>query len=97
MKPGLLLPRDVAERWGCSEKHVRNLIRKGALPCFRAGGKLVRLWERDVEAFECRTTQSAGSEDGSASSTGETESVTDASLAMTRAKLDSLRHRFTRS
>ena len=42
----------VAKRWGCSERHVRNLINEGKLNCFRLGGKLMRIRAVDVEAAE---------------------------------------------
>lgn len=30
-------PAELAERWACSERHVRGLISKGALSAFRVG------------------------------------------------------------
>jgi excisionase family DNA binding protein len=45
-------PAKLAMRWECSERHVRNLISSGQLPCFRLGGKLIRIKEEDVERFE---------------------------------------------
>ena len=45
-------PRQLAERWECSERHVRNLINRGELQFFRLGGKLVRIPHSGVEAFE---------------------------------------------
>jgi excisionase family DNA binding protein len=45
-------PRQLAERWECSERHVRNLINRGELQFFRLGGKLVRIPHLAVEAFE---------------------------------------------
>jgi excisionase family DNA binding protein len=41
----------LAKRWGCSEKHVRNLVDEGKLGCFRLG-KLIRIKHSDVEAAE---------------------------------------------
>ena len=46
----VLRPCDLAERWQCSEGHVRTLARRGVLPFFRAGGKLLRFRLHDVEA-----------------------------------------------
>jgi excisionase family DNA binding protein len=48
-------PATLAERWDCSERHVRNLINKGKLGCFKLGGKLVRIRQSDVEKFECQS------------------------------------------
>jgi len=54
-----LLPKQVAERWGCSEKHVRNLIRDGKLGHFRLGGRLLRIPASAVEEYEHSNLQSA--------------------------------------
>ncbi|WP_127599299.1 helix-turn-helix domain-containing protein [Nitratireductor alexandrii] len=43
-----------AERWGCSERHVRNLINNGDLAAFKVGSKLVRIRSQAIEAFECQ-------------------------------------------
>jgi excisionase family DNA binding protein len=45
-------PMQLAERWECSERHVRNLINRGELQFFRLGGRLVRIPHSVVEAFE---------------------------------------------
>lgn len=50
--PKVFTPKTLAERWECSDKHVRNLIRSGQLPAFRLGEKLVRILKADVEQFE---------------------------------------------
>ena len=57
----VLRPCDLAERWQCSEGHVRTLARKGALPFFRAGGKLLRFRLHDIEAYECGSSNTAAS------------------------------------
>ncbi|NMG42005.1 helix-turn-helix domain-containing protein [Chelativorans sp. ZYF759] len=49
-----MTPSAIAERWSCSERHVRNLIKSGELPSFRLGMKLIRVRISDLEAFECR-------------------------------------------
>lgn len=49
-------PQQVAERWGCSEKHVRNLIKRGELGHFRLGGRLLRIPASAVEEYEQRQT-----------------------------------------
>src|SRR5579859_3248067 len=56
-------PRDLAEHWQCSERHVRNLIRDGKLRAFRLGGKLVRVPREAVEDFEkCESIAQSGIE-----------------------------------
>lgn len=60
-------PATLAERWDCSERHVRNLISSGKLPSFRLGGKLFRIKREDVESFECQNGVSLDSEENSAS------------------------------
>jgi excisionase family DNA binding protein len=47
----VLRPIDVAERWQCSEKHVRNLHARGQLRGFRAG-RLLRFSEEEVLEYE---------------------------------------------
>jgi excisionase family DNA binding protein len=61
-------PSDLARRWQCSERTVRNLIAKGALPSFRLGGKLLRVSLAAVERFEqCQNIDLAASEENSRS------------------------------
>jgi excisionase family DNA binding protein len=60
-------PAMLAERWACSESHVRNLIAAGNLPSFRLGGKLLRIRASDVEEYECRAGGSQGFETNTAS------------------------------
>jgi excisionase family DNA binding protein len=45
-------PRTLADRWSCSERHVRNLIETGELQAFRLGEKLLRISEEAVREFE---------------------------------------------
>ena len=47
-----LTPAQVAERWQCSERKVRYMIERGALPAFNLDGKLLRVHLKDVEEFE---------------------------------------------
>nr|WP_272950907.1 helix-turn-helix domain-containing protein [Agrobacterium vitis] len=47
-----MTPAMLAERWQCSERHVRNMIARGDIPAFRLGGKLVRIKHEDVLKFE---------------------------------------------
>jgi excisionase family DNA binding protein len=42
---------EIAERWGCSVQHVRNLIARGKLTAFSLGGA-IRVRLSDVDAFE---------------------------------------------
>jgi excisionase family DNA binding protein len=44
--------RSLAERWACSEQHVRNLVARGELHCFRLGGKLLRIAGEEVARWE---------------------------------------------
>ncbi|MEA3533248.1 helix-turn-helix domain-containing protein [Rhizobium sp. CC-YZS058] len=65
-------PAMVAKRWGCSERHVRNLIESGKLPSFRLGGKLIRIRAVDVETVEKLLEDSHLAEaDADASTTGQ--------------------------
>lgn len=42
----------LAERWGCSERHIRDLIATGDLPAFRLGAKHLRIRAGDVATWE---------------------------------------------
>lgn len=44
-------PKSLAEHWSCSERHIRNLIEAGEIPCFRLG-KLVRIPAPYVRAVD---------------------------------------------
>lgn len=46
-----LTPKSLSERWECSERHIRNLVKDGKLKCFRAG-VLVRFSLDDVVEYE---------------------------------------------
>ncbi|MEX2741062.1 helix-turn-helix domain-containing protein [Rhizobium mongolense] len=50
--PKAFSPRSLADRWHCSERHVRNLINRGDLPYFKLGGKLIRIKWTDVDEYE---------------------------------------------
>lgn len=52
VNPNILIPSEVAERWGCSERHVRNMVNRGELGHFRLGGKLLRIPLSAVEEVE---------------------------------------------
>lgn len=67
MTARIFTPATLAQRWMCSERHVRNLVTSGELPSFRVGGKLLRIKLEDVERYECQSGESQGSEENSAS------------------------------
>lgn len=66
-------PDSLAQRWGCSAETVRQLFKKGHLRGFRVGN-MIRIPQQAVEDYECQTSQSASSEEASAS-TGDTISI----------------------
>jgi excisionase family DNA binding protein len=51
-----LTPRQVAERWGCSARHVRDLCQRGDLRAMRLGLESWRIAVSEVEAYERRQT-----------------------------------------
>ena len=57
--------KSLAERWGCSEAHVRGLIKSGKLRAFNLGGKLLRIASEEVHKWENPTTSSSGTEGSS--------------------------------
>jgi excisionase family DNA binding protein len=65
--PNVLTPAMLADRWSCSEQHIRNMIDRGQLPSFKIGDKLLRIRREHVEAFECQNGDLHGSEANSAS------------------------------
>src|SRR5205807_2282628 len=93
-------PATLAAEWGCSPRHVRNLVNSGQLRAFRLGQKLLRIPPDAVEEYEqCQATASAGSMANACSSTTtEPEQGIDTGLGpKTRARLRSLRQRSIRS
>jgi len=52
--PRPLTVEQVAERWGCSDNHVRNLIKRGELRAFRLGHRLLRVPTDAVVEYEQR-------------------------------------------
>jgi excisionase family DNA binding protein len=78
-------PPMLAKRWGCSERHVRNMIDQGKLGCFRLG-KLIRIMHSDVEAAEKAFTENAFmQEDPSTPQKGPANQI------MTRAPVNAIR------
>jgi excisionase family DNA binding protein len=51
--PSCLSVPALAAYWGVSERHVRNLVERGELPCIRVG-RVYRIRRRDIEAYEAR-------------------------------------------
>lgn len=49
-----LTPEMVADRWMCSAETVRQLVKRGVLRGFRVG-RMIRISEQAVEAYECQT------------------------------------------
>ncbi|WP_280139035.1 helix-turn-helix domain-containing protein [Phyllobacterium sp. OV277] len=52
VRPVVYTPKMLAQRWQCSERHIRNMIKAGLIPAFRLGGKLVRIGGDDVLKIE---------------------------------------------
>ena len=50
--PNAYSPQSLAERWVCSERHIRNMVKRGDIPAIQFGGKLIRIRMVDVEAYE---------------------------------------------
>lgn len=50
--PQVLTPMRLAERWHCSEQHIRNLIRKNQIKAYKLSGKLLRIPIEEVERIE---------------------------------------------
>lgn len=48
---------DLAERWGCSRRHVELLVAAGELRCMRFGPRLTRFHPADIEAYEAGVTE----------------------------------------
>jgi len=94
----LYTPATLAAEWGCSPRHVRNLINRGELRAFRLGRKLLRITTEAAEEYRCRSdTRSDDSPANASSSTTTTPaSATDTgSELMRRIELKSLRRRST--
>ena len=60
-------PQTLAERWGCSDQKIRNMIEDRELAGFRLG-KLIRIPASEVERYECQSlTPSPATEENSPS------------------------------
>lgn len=74
-------PASLAEKMGCSDQHIRNLIKRGDLRAFRWGKKLMRIPADAVEEYLCKNTASSSIEENGPSPSKKTESVFAARLA----------------
>lgn len=54
-----MTPREVAERWNCSTRHVQRLCAGGDLRALRLGLEKWRIAVADVEAYELAQTNGA--------------------------------------
>lgn len=78
-----MTPEQVAERWGCSPNHVRNLIHRGELRAFRLGRRLIRIPIEAIGEFEqCQNIESEGSTEDSSSLGGATTESGDVIVLM---------------
>lgn len=50
-RPRPYTPATLAERWDCSQQHIRDLINRGELPAFRVG-RLIRIPHDEVMRIE---------------------------------------------
>jgi excisionase family DNA binding protein len=98
---------ELANRWSCSRRHIYNLIDRGELHIFRAGGTLRRISAETVRQWENAGSPTGSEPTGSASSTdkpsphGETakESIASGSAqraAKTRRDANSIRSHMRR-
>lgn len=90
-------PNTLAERWGCTGRHVRELINSGRLQAIKLGPKIIRIRKEWVEEFECRSMtdriRSSDTEVFSPSSivTNRAAATVTLSGPLTRLKLEKLR------
>ncbi len=56
--PRPFTPTTLAERWSCSERHIRTLVSRGDLAAFRVGS-LLRISVVAVENYECKMSASS--------------------------------------
>lgn len=52
IEPECYTPKTLAERWSCSPRHVRRMIKDGLIPHLIFGEKLLRIKREDVLAYE---------------------------------------------
>ena len=85
-------PDELAHRWGCSGETVRAMIRRGDLPAFRVGGRLLRISRKAVEQIEgtetCKENIESDDLRGASSSHGQrTESANATALRVLRGQM----------
>ena len=61
--PPIYTPATLAERWQCSERHIRKMIDAGHIPAFPLG-KLLRIRGAEVERYENTAALTSGKPDG---------------------------------
>ena len=59
-------PQELATRWQCSAETIRQMVKRGELPGFRAG-RMIRIPSKAVEDYECQTSVLEDCAAGSAS------------------------------
>ena len=93
-------PQMLAQRWGVSEKTVRNLVARGELRGFRTG-KLYRVSAEAVEEYECKSPNGRSDTTEESSSSSTPPPMDSGNVARlepaTRARLDRLRQHSTPS
>ena len=55
-------PKTLGERWACSAETIRQMCKRGELTFIKPGPKLIRITAREVERFECQSTDSLSTE-----------------------------------
>ena len=91
-------PQQLAQEWGCSVRHIRDLINRGELTAFRAGKKIFRIPAEAVGDYICRNhTQLADTADVTASSTTtrKANGTVKPLEPLTRQRLKNLRQSYT--
>ncbi|MBN9434050.1 MAG: helix-turn-helix domain-containing protein [Bosea sp.] len=73
--------RELAERWGVSDQHIRDVIATGALRSFRVG-HLIRIPAAAVEEFECQISRPSSTEGGGTPSGAKTEQLAEQRSAL---------------
>jgi hypothetical protein len=64
-----LRPKDVADRWQCSERHVYSQINLGRLRAFRIGPKMIRIPPEALAEYENEFPEGCGEKDATSSIT----------------------------
>lgn len=85
--PLVYSPAELAKAWGCSERHIRNMVDRGELQAFRMGQKLIRIPAKAVEDYQCQNTLSRGSAGAGQSRGTKERERTDAGTAIRLARM----------